>query len=144
RIEEILVRRLLWLAQKFLPIDDLDDAALVGPVSEIDAIACWTRGDRTVKIRRRRACRARLLPGQAERANEHRLGRIAEVVDQRHAGRAPARRTRDEIRDAAVALPPVLVRAAQSAHDDGDSARLRRVGDVPDLLCGVPERAEQI
>ena len=59
---------------------------------------------------------AGLLARPAEIADLHRLRRIAEVVDLGHAPEPPARDSGDEVGDAGVALPPVLVRVLESAR----------------------------
>ena len=97
-----------------------------------------------MKVGRHRACRTGFLAGQAEGTNEHRFGRIAQVVDQRHAGGAPAGGARDEVSDAGVAFPPVLVCVVQSADNDGQAVRPCRLGDVPDFVGAVSECAEQV
>src|SRR5260370_27113971 len=56
----------------------------------------------------------------------------------------PAFDARDEKRDAGLALPPALVRALELADDGGEERRLRRVGDVPDLVRRVAVLAQQI
>src|SRR5947207_3341831 len=77
------------------------------------------------------------LASEAEVADELRLCRVRQVVDLRHAARAPALDPRDEVGDAAVTLPEALVRAFQALHHRRDKRGLRRVGDVPDLVAGV-------
>ncbi len=91
-----------------------------------------------------RAGRSRLLPGQAEIADEDRIRRVGEVVHLGHAPHAPAFEPGDEVGDAAVALPPVLVSALQALDDRGEQARLRRVGHVPDFVRGVAEGAKEV
>ena len=137
RIQQILVGRLLRTVQQLLAVDDLDDAPRAGAVAEVDAIAIRSERDGAVKAGRRRADAAGLLTGQPEIANEHRLGRIAQIVDLGHAIGAPAGRAGHQIGDAGVAFPPVLMRGAQSADDDGQARWLGRIGDVPDLMAGV-------
>src|SRR6185369_1758119 len=58
--------------------------------------------------------------------------------------RAPAFDAGDEIGDAGVALPEAFVRVLQAPAWLGDQHRLRRIGDVPDLVAGAAERAQQI
>ena len=126
RIAQVLGRRLLRALQQLLAVDDLHDAALVGAVAEVDAVALRPGRDRPVQVGRHRAGRARLLADQAEVADLHRLGRIAEVVDLRHA-RACASPSAPETRigDAGVAFPPVLVRVLQPAGDAATSTGVR-------------------
>src|SRR5262249_23987221 len=50
----------------------------------------------------------------------------------------------DQIRDAGVALPPVLVGLPEAAHDDGHARWSGRLGDAPDLVRAVAERAQEI
>ena len=105
-------RRLLRAVEQLLAVDDLQDAALVGAVAEVDAVALRAGRDHAVQFGRHRAGRAGLLAGQAEVADVHRLGRIAEIVDLRHAAGAPVRHAGNEIGNAGVAFPPALVRVA--------------------------------
>ena len=144
-IPEIGVRRLLRALQQLLAIDDLDDAVAAGAVAEVDAIGFRPSRDRPVQLRRHRIhCRAGLLPGQAEITDEDRMRRIAQVVDLRHARRAPRGIAADEIRDAGVALPPALVRVLQPADDSRDLRRLFRRRHVPDLMaCGAKRPEEE-
>jgi hypothetical protein len=69
RIAQILRRRLLRPVEQLLAVDDLQDAALVGAVAEIDAVALRPGRDRPVQFGRHRAGRAGLLAGQAEIAD---------------------------------------------------------------------------
>ena len=73
-------------------------------------------------------------------------GGIAQVVDRGHPVGAPAARRAvgDEVGDAGVALPPVLVRALEPVEHRGDERGLRRIGHVPDLVGQVAERAEEV
>src|SRR5262249_30872606 len=142
RIKQAVGRRLLWAFQQLVAIDDLHDAALVGAEREIDAVALRTGRHETVDSDRYRTGRARLLADQAEVADLDRIGGVAEVVDLRHAG-APAGRRRDQIGDAAFALPVVLVRVGQ-AHETRQHFGLGRIGHVPDLVAFATERAQQI
>ena len=43
-----------------------------------------------------------------------------------------------------VALPEVLVRVDEAFEQHDDAGRLRRIGDVPDLVTRVAERAQQV
>src|SRR5262249_46620093 len=128
---------------QFLAVDDLHDAVLVGAVTEIDAIAGGTGRDRTMPFNRHLSPPARVLSVQTEVADEPRLRRIGKVIDLRHPPNAPTLHAGDEIGDAAVAFPPVLVRALDRA-DPRDELRLRRIADVPDLVVRVTEGAQQI
>ncbi len=143
RIAQILGRRLFRAGQKLLAVDDLHDAAFVGAVAEIDAVGLRPERDHAVQHGRHRAGRARLLPGQAEVADLHRMRRIAQVVDLRHAVGAPARRARHQIGDAGVAFPPALMRALE-AGDAREERGLGRIGHVPDFVRAVAEGAQQI
>src|SRR4029077_5632820 len=58
--------------------------------------------------------------------------------------RAPARRTGHEVRDAAVALPPVLVRLGEPADDHRDAIRPGWIRYVPELVRAGAERAQQV
>src|SRR5262249_41243005 len=133
----------LGAVEQFGAVDDLQDAALVGAVTEIDAVAFGARRDRAVQLGRHRAGRARLLAGQAEIPDLYRMGRVGEIVDLRHAPRAPARRPGYEICDSRVALPPALMGVLQ-AVETRDELGARRIDDVPDLVRLPTERAQQI
>src|SRR6202023_567194 len=109
RIAKIVRRRLLRTIQQFFAVYDLQDAALVGAITEIDPIALWPGRDATVQLGRNRAGRARFLPRQAEVADLDRFCRVAEVIDLGHPAYAPTLRARNEERDAGVAFPPVFV-----------------------------------
>ena len=97
-----------------------------------------------MQVGRHRAAGAGLLADQAEVADLHGLCRIAQVEHLGHAPRAPAVDAGNEIGDAGVALPEALVRVLQIPARLGDQHRLRRIGDVPDLVAGAAERAQQI
>ena len=142
-LAQVVRRRLLRPLEQLLAVDDLQDAALVGAVAEVDAVALRPGRDRPVQLGRHRAGRARLLAGQAEVADLHRMGGIGEVVDLRHAPGAPVGRAGDEVGDAGVALPPALVRVLQPV-EPRDQHRLGRIGDVPDLVRLAAEGAQQV
>jgi hypothetical protein len=97
----------------------------------VNVAGCGTRG-------------ARLLPGQSEIAQKHRLFGIAQVIDFDHAASAPLRIAGDKIGNAGVALPPAFVGIAQTAEDYREAMRLRRIGDVPDFVGGIAESAQQV
>ena len=105
RIQQILVGRLLRTVQELLPIDDLDDASRRGAVAEVDAVAVRPSRNGAVQARRRRPGAAGLLAGQAEIADEYRFGRIAQIVDLRHAIGAPAGRARTPGRRCRCRIP---------------------------------------
>src|SRR5262245_14436790 len=84
------------------------------------------------------------MTGQAEVADLHRLCGIAEIVDLEHAVAAPARYTGDQKADAAVALPPALVRVLVVAADAGDELGVSGLGYVPDFMRQPAERTQQI
>src|SRR5258706_10708290 len=90
------------------------------------------------------ASRTGLLAGQAEVANENRLARIAQVINLHHALRAPAGLAGNQKRDAAVALPPALMRIDQAFEDDGHAIRVRRIGDVPNFMGVGALGAQQV
>ena len=69
--------------------DDLQHAVGVGAVAEVDAVALGAGGHRTVQFGRHGTGRAWLLACQAEVADEDRPRRVAQIVDLRHAARAP-------------------------------------------------------
>ncbi len=149
RIEQVLhggrelLARLRIAREQLLAVHDLQHALGAGAVGEVHAVLV---GDGPVHALGRGAGRARLLAGQPEVADEARLRRIAEVVDGRHPVGAPAARRAvgDEVGDAAVALPPVLVRALEPVEHRGEQRGLRRIGHVPDLVRQVAERAQEI
>ena len=143
RIAQVLRRRLLRTVEELLAVDDLEHAALVGAVAEIDAVALRPHRDRAVELGRDRAGGAGLLPGQAEVADMHGMGGIAEVVDLGHALDPPAGDAGDEVGDAGVALPQVLVGVGE-AHQPGEQRRIGGVGDVPDLVALTAEHAEHV
>ena len=140
---QVLGRRRRRSLQQLLAIDDLQHAALVGAVAEIDAIAGGSGRDRAVQFCRHGAGGAGLLAGQAEVADLLRMRGIGEVVDLRHAPHPPVGRARDEVGDAGVAFPPVLVRVLQPVeprHQHG----VRGIGGVPDLVRLATEGAEHV
>lgn len=101
-------------------------------------------GDRPVQPRVHRPGRAGLLAGEAEIADEPRPRRIRQVEDLGHPVRPPARHARDQVGDARIAFPPVLVRAGKMRGDRHDERRSGRVRHVPDLVCRVAAGAEQV
>jgi hypothetical protein len=143
RRAQVVGRRLGRALQQLLAVDDLDHAALVGAVAEIDPVALRARRDRPVQVGRHLAGRARLLADQAEVADVHRLGRIGEVVDLGHALGAPVLGAADQKGDAGVAFPPVLVGVAQ-ALEAGQQLGIGRIGDVPDLMRLAAEGAQHV
>src|SRR5438876_985226 len=94
----------------------------------------------------RRARRARLLAREPEVADEARLRGIGEIVDLRHAMGPPAAgmAVGDEVGDAAVTLPPVLVGHVEARDHRGQQGGLGGVADVPHLVGEIAERAKQI
>ena len=117
RVEQVGVRRLLRSVQELIAIHNLHDAVAIGAVAEVDAIAARAGGHGAVQFGwNRRPGRSGLLPRQAEVANEHRMGRIAEIIDLRHAANAPAGHAGDKVGDAGVAFPPALVRIHQAVR----------------------------
>src|SRR5205823_11422877 len=93
RIHEIFIGWRGRAGEKLRAVDDLHHAVLVGAIAEIDAVVRGPSRNRTVKLLRGRPRRIRLLSGQAKVTDEYRLGRIAQVVDLRHAPRAPRRQS---------------------------------------------------
>jgi hypothetical protein len=69
---------------------------------------------------------------------------IAQVINLHHAPGAPAGESGNEIRNAGIAFPPVLVRVVKVANDHGDAAGLGRVGHVPNFMRGVAKAAQQV
>src|SRR5262249_31015081 len=135
-------RWLLRALEQLLAIDDLHDAALVGPEREIDAVALRAGGDKAMDCGRHCAGGAGLLTDEAEVAGLHWMGWIAEVVDLRHA-RAPAGRRRDQIGDATLALPVILVGIGHAEHAR-EHFGLGRISHVPGLVAFTTERAQEI
>ena len=86
---EVCGRRLLRPGEELLPVDDLQHALAAGAVGEIDAVAVGDRPMHAVGDGDWSGG-ARLLASEPEVADEHGLRRIAQVVDLRHAPRAPA------------------------------------------------------
>src|SRR5207244_1569718 len=99
--------------------------------------------DAAMQFSRYRAGCARLLARQAEVTDVYGLGRIAEVIDLRHATHAPARNAGDEICNAGVAFPPVLVRVAP-AFQPRQQLGVYRVAYVPDLVRLSAEHAQHV
>jgi hypothetical protein len=62
------------------------------------------------------------------------MGWVAEIIDHRHAAGAPAGQARDEIGNAGVAFPPVLVRVLQAFANMADENRIGGIGNIPDLM----------
>ncbi len=123
---------------------NLDHAVARVVVSQIHAIAFGSGRKSSVQASRRGAFGSRFLPRQTEIANEHGFRGIAQIVNLHHARRAPAHRAGDQIRDAGVAFPPILMSVAQAADDHGDAVGLGRVGHIPDFMRAVAEIAQQI
>ena len=138
-----LLARLRIAREQLLAVHDLQHALGAGAVGEVDAVLVR---DGPVHALGRGAGRARLLAGQPEVADEARLRGIAQVVDLGHPVGAPAARRAvgDEVGDAGVALPPVLVRALEPVQHRGEQRGLRRIGHVPDLVRQIAERAQEI
>ena len=96
------------------------------------------------------AARVRLDPGQAEVADVARRRRIGQVEDLQDARRAPAVHGADQVGDAGVALPPVLVRVlvagrcAACLDHRPHERRVRRIGDIPNLVTPVAVRPQQV
>src|SRR5947207_4925999 len=143
RIEQIGAGRLRWTFEQLLAIDDLDHSRFVGAIAEVDAIAGGSGRDGSVQFHRHVASGAGLLPREPEVADETRLGRITQVVDLRHPTRTPAVDAGYEVLDTGLTLPPVLVCAFKRA-EARDEPRLRWIADVPDLLPGIAEGAQEI
>src|SRR6185437_987617 len=108
-IVQVRIRGLGGPGEQLLAIDDLQDAALVRAVAEVDAVRLRSHRDRSVQLYGRLARGTGLLSGEPEVADELRMRGIGKVVDLRHAPHAPTLDAGDEIRDAGVAFPPALV-----------------------------------
>ena len=143
RKPKIIRCRLLRSVDELFAVDDLQKAALVGAVSEIDAVAFRAGRNRPVQFGRHRAGGARLLTGQAEIPDLDGMRGIAEVVDLGHAARAPVRRARDQKGNAGVAFPPALVGILQ-APDPRDQNRICGIGDIPDFMRFAAEGAQHV
>ena len=144
RAAQVFRRRLLRTGQELLAIDDLHDAAAVGAVGEDDAVVLHAGRDHAVQVGRHGAGRAGLLADQTEIADIHRLRRIAEIVDLGLPARAPVLQAGNEVGDAGVALPPVLVGVHEVGRDGADLLGIGRIGDVPDFVRLVAEHAQHV
>ena len=144
RIAQVCRHRLFRSLEQLRAVENLENAAVERPVSQIKSIALRPRRDRAVQVGRHCAGRARLMTGEPEVANLPRVRRIAEVVDLQHALRAPARHAGNEEADAGVAFPPALVRVPVIAADPADELGRRRVGHVPDFMRRGSECAQQV
>src|SRR5262249_27183824 len=123
---------------------DLKNPTVERSISEIETIALRSGRDRAVQVRRHRAGRARLMAGQPEVADLHRLCGIAQIVHLEHAVAAPARDAGNQEADAGVALPPALVCVLVVAADTGHEPGVGGIGDVPDFMRQTAERTQQI
>src|SRR5262245_66470678 len=124
-------RRHLRTVEPLPAVDDLNLAALVGPVSKIVAVALRAGGNHAVEFGRNGAGGARLLADQAVIADLHRLGGIAEIVHFGHSARAPPLDPGDEISDAGVAFPPALMRVLEPPAQLRDEPRRFRLAYLP-------------
>ena len=90
--------------------------------------------------------RAWLGADHAEVADELRRGGIAEIEDLQPAVGGPSLglQVGDQVGDAGVALPPVLVRAVEPLGEDGDLLGSGGIGDVPDIVAEVAVGAQQV
>ena len=132
-----------------VPVEDLHDAVRDGAVRQVQPVA---QPDRLVQpgAARDGTARVRLDPGQAEVADVPRRRRVGEVEHLQDARRAPAVDGADQMRDARIAFPPVLVgvlsagrRPAHLDHRPHERG-VGRVGDVPDLVAAVAVGAQQV
>ena len=89
------------------------------------------------------ADRTRLLAVETEIADEARMHRIRQIVNLCHPSRAPPFDAGNEKRDPGVAFPPVLVRALERT-DTAYARRFRGIGNIPNFMRRVAERAQQI
>ncbi len=80
-----------------MPIDDLDDTSARIAIGEIYAVTFDSGRNGAVQALGRRAFGAGLLARQTEVADEHGLGRVAQIVDLRHARDTPPDDAGDEI-----------------------------------------------
>src|SRR5713226_126724 len=97
------------------------------------------------RLRHRLAFRARLLSNETVVANIARLRRIAQIEDF-YAAASPAVCffIGDEVSDARVAFPPVLVSRSETGDHRAYQYRLSGIGNIPDLMRFVPEGTEHI
>src|SRR5262245_49316922 len=84
-----------WV-QQLIRSEELMDAIRPSPMTEVDAFghpsyALRSDRDRAVDVLRHRSRRSGLLPDEAPVTNEHRIRRIAQVVDLGHSFRPPGR-----------------------------------------------------
>ena len=143
-ILQVRLGGILRSMDQFVAVEDLDHATLGGAVGCIYAIALGAGGHHAVHVAGRSARRSGLLAGQAEVADEQRLGRVAQVIDLPHPFDFPAGLAGDEKGDAGIALPPVLVRVAEAADNRVDATWSSRIGHVPHFLGAVAVAAQQI
>jgi len=129
---------------ELVAIDDLHNPILVGAVAEINPVAVRAERNHAVELFRNGPARTGLLAGQAEVANFDRVRRIAHVIDFRHAIDAPARHTRDEVGDPAVAFPKAFMGIVELAVTLPNQRWFGGIRDVVDLMAFAAEYAEQI
>ena len=86
----------------------------------------------------------RLLPNDTKIANKDRLTGIRQVVNLRHSVGSPLRVARDQISDACVALPKILMRAFQAFSNGGKKRGLGGCCDVPYFMGLVAKRAQHV
>src|SRR5262249_35286756 len=144
RIAQVLRSRLPRPGQKLFPIDDLQHAALVGAIAEIDTVAARAGRDHAVQLGGHGAARPRLLARETVFANLYRLGGVAEIVALGHAARAPARHAGNKVGNSGVAFPPALVRVLEIPAYARDQARALRPGHVPYLVTLPAEGTQKI
>ena len=143
-IFEISLGGVLGSVKQFVAVEDFDYAAVSRAVRCVHAIALGAGGHHAVHVAGRSSRRTGLLSWQAEVTDEHRLGRIAQIVDLAHSLGAPAGLSRDKKSDSGVALPPTLVSVAQPVEDDIHARGLCRIGHVPHFMSGGPRRPQHI
>ena len=145
RGEQVLLGRIGIASKKRLAVDDLHRALAAGSVGQVHVIT-EHGGFVDAGIAHGRLGGAGLRPDHAEVPDEDRVGGIAEVEDLEPAigGPSVGLQIGDEIGDAGVALPPVLVRPIEARGDVDDENGIGGVGDVIDLMAEVAVGAQQV
>ena len=141
-VEDVFGRRRKWVRgggisfEELLAVDDLKRAAAACAVAKVNPIADANRS--VQRLRHRFYLGTGLLSHSTEVADETGMRGIAQVEDFR-SPTSPAFLflMGDDIGDAGVALPPVLVRAGKTGEHSAHRSRIARIRDVEDLVALV-------
>src|SRR5215469_5216282 len=129
--------------QELVMIDNLENTACACTIAEVHAIAepDWSMQRRWHGL----TGRAGLLPYHAVITDIPGMGGIGEIKDF-HAPAAPALVfvVCDDVSNARVALPPVLVGGRESREHSTDERRMARVRHIQNLVRLIANRAQQI